>query len=273
MVNRKKCCAYCGRSGPLTKEHILSAFLFRRYPDQKAGIPPKSRRVVKFEGTVRDVCGTCNSGPLSELDAYAQYFTEQNRCDRTFELKRPTLLILYDYEMLLRWLLKVSYNVMRAVDRTNEISKCAGFILGSEPLHFHPEIFVEVIRNAPIADHQRHKLPASIKNSKSLTAHRFRLGTFGFTGGETVSIGRFVVINAFYFYIMLFPAKTPTDEIEKTLLAFRRGFPYAFRLRSTRRSVNVKVSKNTLADVYREQFLRELPAWKEYFSKLDTTEL
>lgn len=273
MVDNRKSCAYCGGSGRLTKEHILPAFLFRRYPEQRSGIPPKSHKVAKFEGTIKDVCGSCNSGPLSELDAYAQAFTEQNRCDRTFERKRPSLLILYEYEMLLRWLLKISFNAMRAVDRTNEISKSVGFILGAGPLSFDCEIFVEVIRNVPIADHQRHKLPASLKNSSSLTAHRFRLGGFGFSGGENVSVCRFVAINAFYFYVMLFPLTTQIEEREKILLMFRRGFPYAFRLKPARRSVNVKVSKNTLDDVYREQFLRELPAWKEYFSQIDSANL
>lgn len=223
---------------------------------------------------MRDVCATCNSGPLSELDAYAQSFTEKNRFHRTFELKRPTLLIIYDYEVLLRWLLKVSYNAMRAADRdATAVSKCTGFILGSEPLTFHPEIFVEVIRNLPIADDKRHKLPESMKDSKSLTTHRFRVGTFGFPRSEAISVCRLVVINAFYFYIMLFPATVPAEEVNEILLEFRRGLRYTFRLRPNRRSVNVKVSKNTIGDVYREQFLRELPAWKEYFSKIDKRSL
>jgi hypothetical protein len=35
----------------------------------------------------------------------------------------------------------------------------------------------------------------------------------------------------------------------------------------------VKVFKNTLTDVYREQFLSEWPAWKEYFANTDMDDL
>lgn len=258
----------------MTKEHILPAFLLRRYPDQKAGIPPRSGRVATFEGTIRDVCGECNSGSLSELDAYAKSFTEQNRCHRTFDLKRPTLLIIYEYQMLLRWLLKISFNVMRAGGHeTAAISQCAGFILGSAHLPFHAEVFVEVIRNLPIAEHQRQGLPASLRGSASLTAHRFRLGAFGFPGSERISLCRFVAINAFYFYVMLFPAGAAKDLVNESLLEFRRTNRYALRLSHTRKSVSVKVSKNTIGDVYREQFLRELPAWEEYFSGIEMSNL
>jgi hypothetical protein len=263
----KRKCAYCGCNGPLTKEHIVPAFLSRLFPYINTGIPPRSKHVAKFEGTMRDVCPNCNSGPLSDLDAYAQSFIEQNKLHRTFPLKRPSILVTYDYERLLRWLLKVSYNAMRAEDRDLEaISKCKGFILGSESVPYHPEIFVEVIRNMPISDRARHKLPASIKNAESLTAHRFRLGTFGFPGSETTSVCRFVAINAFYFYLMLLPSTLRSEERDQIFLGFRKSVRYALRLRADRKAVYVKVSKNTLDDVYREQFLREWPAWKEYFA-------
>jgi hypothetical protein len=176
--------------------------------------------------------------------------------------------------MLLRWLLKVSYNAMRAADRDlSAVSDCTGFILGTESSSFHPEIFLEVIRNIPIPERARHKLPAPLKESESLTAHRFRLGTFGFPGSETISVCRFVVLNAFYFYVMLLPATLRTEQIDEILLGFRKSFRFAFRLRPTRRSVAIKVSRNTLEDVYRDQFLRELPAWEEYFSEVDATNL
>lgn len=106
-----------------------------------------------------------------------------------------------------------------------------------------------------------------------MTAHRFRLGTFGFPGSDAISVCRFVVINAFYFYVMLFPATLSTEQVDETLLEFRKNFRFAFRLRPTRRSVEIKVSRNTLEDVYRDQFRRELPAWEEYFSKVDPTNL
>lgn len=271
-MNRE--CAYCGKAGPLTKEHIVPAFLSRRFPEIDTGIPPKSKHVAKFEGTMRDVCSNCNSGPLSDLDAYAQSFVEQNKLHRTFHLKRPSILVTYDYERLLRWLLKVSYNAMRTADRDiATILQCKGFILGSESLPYYPEIFVEVIRNMPIPDRARHTLPSSIKNAESLTAHRFRVGTFGFPGSEASSVCRFVAINAFYFYLMLLPSTLRSEKRDQIFVGFRKAVRYALRLRADRKAVSVKVSKNNLDDVYREQFDREWPAWKEYFANTDMNDL
>lgn len=156
---------------------------------------------------------------------------------------------------------------MRAADRDlSAISKCRSFVLGSDPTPYHPELFLEVIRNVPISDRIRHKLPSSIRSAESLTAHRFRIGEFGFPGSEAASACRFVAINAFYFYVMLFPATLGKAELDQALVGFRKSVRHAVRLRPDRKVVHVKVSKNTLDDVYREQFLREWPAWKEYFA-------
>jgi hypothetical protein len=163
---------------------------------------------------------------------------------------------------------------MRAADRDLEaISKCKDFILGSESVPYHPEIFVEVIRNVPISDRARHKRPSSIKNAESLTAHRFRLGIFGFPGSQAASACRFVAINAFYFYVLLFPAGLRREELDQTRVGFRNSVRYGLRLRADRKAVYVKLSKNTLDDVYRQQFLREWPAWKEYFANTDLNDL
>ena len=107
MRNTSKICAYCGACGPFSREHVIPAFLYRRYPRQKLGYNLKAGRYIEYEAVVSDVCTACNSGPLSKLDAYAKAFTEQNRCHRSFR-SRPTIRLVYDYELLLRWLLTVS---------------------------------------------------------------------------------------------------------------------------------------------------------------------
>lgn len=78
-----KTCAYCGSRGPFSREHVIPAFLYRQYPDQKFGLHPKASRYIEWEAVVGDVCSACNSGSLSSLDAYAKAFTERNRCHRT----------------------------------------------------------------------------------------------------------------------------------------------------------------------------------------------
>jgi hypothetical protein len=45
------------------------------------------------------------------------------------------------------------------------------------------------------------------------------------------------------------------------------------RFRRDRKAVYIKVTKNTFDDVYREQFLQEWRAWKEYFANTDMNDL
>lgn len=76
-----KTCAFCGAAGPLTKEHLLPAWLGRiglpddlmthttgrlnRSPENRGASPP-------FVRTVSDVCGACNGGWMCALDAAAK---------------------------------------------------------------------------------------------------------------------------------------------------------------------------------------------------------
>ena len=73
MSNRQ--CAYCGSSGPLTREYLWPASLHQRL--MEANNDPKGlfwlRRAnaeIEGEPKLRDVCQACNNGVLSQLDAY-----------------------------------------------------------------------------------------------------------------------------------------------------------------------------------------------------------
>lgn len=56
-------------------------------------------------------------------------------------------------------------------------------------------------------------------------------------------------------------------------VGIRKPDRYALHRCADRKAVYVKVSKNTLDDVYRDQFLREWPAWKEYFANINMNDL
>ena len=74
-------CAFCGRTGKLTGEHVLGDWLSRIGLDldpvahatgplnrmgREVGVTPPFRR------TVRDVCGPCNNGWMSQLEDVAR---------------------------------------------------------------------------------------------------------------------------------------------------------------------------------------------------------
>jgi hypothetical protein len=106
-----KVCAYCGAPPPLTREHVWPAGFLKRGSFE---LKFSARANKTFEGdlTIADVCGACNNGPLSALDDHACELY-----DRRFGKKvEPNAIVTftYDHGLLLRWLLKVSYNSARS---------------------------------------------------------------------------------------------------------------------------------------------------------------
>ena len=114
MTDRQ--CAYCGSSGPLTREHLWPSSLHRRLVEaNKAskGLFWLRRANAEIEGEpkLRDVCQECNNGVLSQLDAYIcelfdLYFIHIHQ-------RHATVRFEYDYHRLKRWLLKMSFNSAR----------------------------------------------------------------------------------------------------------------------------------------------------------------
>lgn len=107
-----KTCAYCcGKNLPFTREHIWSDCLIKKYEESRA-YSKKENKFYKGDATIKDVCENCNSARLNQLDEYLC-----NLYDRIFHkilMPGESTRIEFDYDTLLRGLLKVSYNSARA---------------------------------------------------------------------------------------------------------------------------------------------------------------
>ncbi|SFM40472.1 hypothetical protein SAMN03159341_13124 [Paenibacillus sp. 1_12] len=113
-----KKCMYCleGKLG-LTKEHIIPSGLLEMYPEQDvtytSTVEKKVQSYKDNQGhSIKDVCETCNNNLLGPLDTYGNnwirnYFLEKYAGD-------PTKTVNYDFHMLQRWLIKITYNVARS---------------------------------------------------------------------------------------------------------------------------------------------------------------
>ena len=58
-------------------------------------------------------------------------------------------------------------------------------------------------------------------------------------------------------YLMLLPPTLRSEEHDQVFVDFRKAVRYVLLLRVDRKTIYVKVSKSTLADAYREQFVSE----------------
>ena len=107
-------CAYCGEVDSMTREHVIPAFMyeFQKEYDSVIGWSEPAEKMVRGELKVRDVCTRCNSENLASLDAYAKsFFVDNGLLVRNFT--RSQIVLHYEHDQLLRWLLKVSYNSSR----------------------------------------------------------------------------------------------------------------------------------------------------------------
>lgn len=113
-----KSCAYCGNPPPFTREHIWPSGILKR---GNFGIKFSGRANKTFEGdlTIADVCADCNNGPLSILDTHICELYERRFAKRVEPGSVVTFT--YDYGLLMRWLLKISYNSARTTGQDAEL--------------------------------------------------------------------------------------------------------------------------------------------------------
>jgi hypothetical protein len=152
------------------------------------------------------VCERCNSGPLSALDVYIcrLYDAQFSRIARAREPRT----FLYDYDLLLRWLLKASYNSARANSSdVAALSTYRSFILDGGVVPSGIDVQLELIRPSSLRSHgsrSETKLPPS-----SVRCCRVQMSG-PLLPGLTL---RLVALNSFYFWILLSPPGSSVDDV------------------------------------------------------------
>ena len=132
-----KKCAYCGSTlgtpkHQKTDEHIIPASLIRLFPEQDITNNFGKTYVDNRGMTISDVCASCNNGILSKLDAYGQNIIEQYFYE-TFNIKdyNTPFAINLDPNLFARWILKITYNMLRTNKKTTTyISPTITYIMG-----------------------------------------------------------------------------------------------------------------------------------------------
>lgn len=269
---KEKHCAYCGGTGPFTKEHVVPSFLYQKHPNSKFGYNWKAKKYHQWEATIGDVCKKCNNDRLSILDQYGEHFYSINRCDREF-YSANIVRIKYNYNLLLRWLLKISFNAIRSKGGHSEfMEKCVPFILYGDNLPYHSDVFVEIIKNERITHTQKRVPSKEFQNLTYLSTEGFAFGSIGIITAniEVQFEARYVSINSFFFYLFLFPqdclVQIRSIVLENILQRGGRVTP----LEGDRQSVGVMVSPRTLLDVRNDRIsTEEISAWnKSRYGKL-----
>ncbi|HHQ4674985.1 TPA: hypothetical protein ACSP2I_002292 [Aeromonas veronii] len=222
MSNNKRVCAFCGTGGDLSREHIFPNGVIRKYENEMLSINDKSDRTFKSDLVVKDVCENCNNEALSKIDApfvelYEKYMLIP---------KKPgdSVTFHFNYNLLLRELLKISYNSARAssdgLKAINALKKYVPYILGKVYDANDIHLRLQIVTSSKT-------LNTETNESGELTASLLRSAKMGYNGHLNSSfIIRLVAFNSFWFYLIV-PLKKINSSKQK---AFIDGFVNSYHL-------------------------------------------
>ncbi|MGG2731368.1 hypothetical protein ACQYZU_26975 [Pseudomonas aeruginosa] len=208
-----KKCAYCGKSEKLTKEHIWPSTLIRKY-ENLLTYNKNEDKFYKGDAVIKDVCSECNNVHLSKLDSYLSDIFDAH-------LKRiltpgESALLNYDYDKLLRALLKISFNSARASASEKIIKahqKFATYIL--EGIHRGNIMLrlqiVTAVRATNLQENTEEMVMPEILRCADIAydgalANRFMI--------------RMIAVNSFWFYIIIPHKNEPQHKWRELLNGF-----------------------------------------------------
>jgi hypothetical protein len=143
-MSQQRVCAYCGQAAVLTNEHVFPDCFQRTFDAISIAKTPSGEKAITGAQEVRDVCGPCNNGPLSDFCQLNQkYFA-------TIIHKGDFVRFEYDGDRLLRALLKISYNVARTRKwPLSEWHNARQYILGRASCPHGFRVFVQLMVPTP----------------------------------------------------------------------------------------------------------------------------
>ncbi|QTA80793.1 Uncharacterized protein dnl_31060 [Desulfonema limicola] len=247
MVNMKKC-AYCGNDSVSTREHIFPKSLLNRknidtkekYNDKRVRYIRKAGKIFDGEPTINDVCGSCNGGVLSRLDAYTCQLYDNFLYK--FVNKGESVIFEYNFDMLTRWLLKVSYNSARANNQFDSgiLSNYIEYIIKGKTRPDRINVFVQLF--IPYVEKSIEDIPPDFLRIAAVAPATLP--------DEFASI-RIIGINSYCFYIVI-PSKIKIDRRRwrNSIDVFKKNVIGSKRLNPNYKKIRLFASKENIVSSY-----------------------
>lgn len=248
-------CAYCGNAGPFTDDHVWPSCFLDRFGRHAAHFSVRGQRIHGADYVVKDVCKTCNSERLSPLDSYFcwlydEYFYYLHDFDSTVTFH-------YDFNLLARSLLKISYNTARqGVSNPQPLLALRGYITGRDPRPAQLAVFVELVSPtmAPQSDGSMCKVMPNM--------YRSCLGMYAGPGGDRILL-RVVAINSYYFHLLVPLQKRLQPDFDEITIQFGQRLKGSVRLHPDVNEVTVHTSPQ---DGIRSM-IPQLRAYREHYRR------
>ncbi len=199
-------CAYCDFEGKMSREHIIPKGFIEHmnFKQPTVWFDKAPTRVINAELTVKDVCPCCNNGELSKLDSYALNLILKYNEQLSIVTKK--IYFKYNYNLLIRWLMKICYNSARANDAKydiNQYEKNVDFIMDRGKTESNISVFAMYIGtgclNKELAEFCHH-----LKGIENDAIDWFRIGPFKLVESASYyCASRCIIINSFAFFILV----------------------------------------------------------------------
>lgn len=251
MSDIQSVCAYCKKPGKLTKEHLYPRFLYARTGERHLGYNEAADKVTRGERVVRDVCSVCNNDILSKLDAYGERYFQVNRLDQSFS-DSGAIEVRYEYDLLLRWVMKVSFNSFRTVaSDENPFASLVQFILTGRdrPKAKFVKLFLELIRDHKLTEEERPRVSEQFRETGYVPCQMLASGR----ATNLVNAGchcRHFQVNAHRFILLIFRYRTRPSDISRFVQSFQRQYRFAKYIEPESTQIEVPVSDRDIFDLH-----------------------
>ena len=254
-------CAYCGQDRKATREHVIPSFLYsfqKELEQSVVGWNEVAGRTIKGEAKIKDVCAECNNGNLSLLDAYGKKFlSDSGLLVRNYS--KTNLSLKYDYQLLLRWLLKLSFNSARADGIHAPIfDQHIPFILGNTSLPKRGRVGALLYLAAPELLKNHRSPPQTFVNLAEGTGmvNPFHVRISYNAVRNDRCIHRVIVLGPAIFQLLLFENGVLPGHAASEIRALIKAQPGAVELTASRRVLQIGAGKQSWLDLYEPQVLR-----------------
>ncbi len=233
-------CSYCKKNKKLTREHIIPNWFLNINPSpddiQFSEIVP--RKFLSTDSVIKDVCAECNNIKLSALDAYGKslyndFFIEHVFKDETIDLR-------YNYDLLCKWLIKLSYNSARVNKADLEVLNDYGkYLIEDRELPENIIVYCGLISPSNINDYENITLASRHENCELYAPDWFRIGVFRVPEFDSQNwVYRHVTINSYSFF-MFIPKLKHEDSYEESKLieAIKKANTYGVKLENSGRVI------------------------------------
>jgi hypothetical protein len=213
-------CVFCGQRSRLTSEHVFPECFRKTFESITPTKTPTGEKAILSALEIRDVCARCNSGPLSRLDTYLcelddKYFSRiVRRGDR--------IRFQYDFDLLLRVLLKIGYNVARARKwPLGHWQEATPFIIGTArcPVEFH--IFLQLTTPTPVGKINRPVSPGTTE-VPPLPMSVYLMDVSSLPG---LASGSWVAVWSYRFFVLREDIHAPSDLRQTTIAECLKNTP------------------------------------------------